>query len=269
MSSIKRFIKFYWRADTKYSIHSPFIFSLINNVIDDDRDYYCFGALERLRNTLKRDKTVLEITDLGAGSRIYKTNSRTVANIAQTSVSPKWQCEFLFRLIHYLQLENRIEIGTSLGISALYQYFPIKNAPLYTLEGCPKIAAIAAQNFKKFQAPNIHLEIGNFDQTLPLVLKKIDRLDYAFIDGNHQFRPTLSYFEECLKYSHKDTVFVFDDIHWSDEMEAAWEAIKAHPRVRLSLDLFYMGLVFLREENKEKQHFNVVPVWSKPWKWQP
>lgn len=270
MSILKRYIKFYWRADTKYSIHSPFVFSLIQNVIEDDRIYYPFGALERLRKMmLEQDNTILEIKDLGAGSRIHSSNSRSVASIAKTAVSPQWQCEFLFRLVNYLQLENRLEIGTSLGISALYQYLPIKNALFYTLEGCPSIANIAQQNFQRLQAQNIHLEIGNFDETLPIVLKKMERLDYAFIDGNHQLRPTLSYFEECLKYSHKDTVFVFDDVHWSEEMEAAWELIKAHPRVRLSVDLFYMGLVFLREENKEKQHFDLVPAWTKFWKWMP
>ena len=90
-------------------------------------------------------------------------------------------------------------------------------------------------------------------------MKEIGTLDYVYIDGNHQKAPTLSYFNQCLLNSHADTVFVFDDIHWSEEMEEAWESIKAHPKVTLSLDLFYMGLVFLREEQLEKQHFNIIP----------
>lgn len=266
MSIGKRFFKFYWQAQTKYTIHSPFVFSLIEEVIEDQRIYYDFSALQRLRMLLEKDATKLQVTDLGAGSRVDNQTSRSIASITKSAVSPKWQCEFLFRLVHYLQPQNRLELGTSLGLSSLYQYIPLRKAPFYTLEGCPNIAKVAATNFKKLKATQIHQFIGNFDQTLPQALEKMERLDYVFLDGNHQMKPTLSYFETCLQYSHKDTVFVFDDIYWSDDMLAAWEAIKAHPKVTLSIDLFFVGLIFLRTEQKEVQHFKIVPAKYKPWK---
>lgn len=263
--TIGKFLKFYWKADTKYRIHSPFVFSLIEQVIEDKRSYYDFARLNHLKNSLELDQTLLDITDLGAGSKLNNKAQRKVASIAKSAVSPTWQGEFLFRLVHHLQVQNRLELGTSLGLSALYQYLPIKNAPLYTIEGCPNIAKIAAKNFKKFDSAQLYLNVGSFAELLPKVLKKIGRLDYVFIDGHHQLKPTLSYFEQCLEYSHEQTVFVFDDIHWSAEMDAAWEAIKLHPRVRLSIDLFHTGLVFLRTEQVEKQHFNIVPTKWKPW----
>lgn len=266
MSIIKRFFKFYSQAQTKYTIHSPFVFSLIEEVIEDDRIYYDFGALERLRMTLENDPSMLSVTDLGAGSRVNNSPSRSISSIAKTAVSPQWQCEFLFRLIHHLQPKNRLELGTSLGLSSLYQYIPLRNAPFYTLEGCPNIAKVAAANFKKLKAEQIHQYVGDFKDTLPKVLEDMQELDYVFIDGNHQMIPTLSYFETCLPYSHPNTVFVFDDIHWSAEMETAWEKIKAHPQVTLSIDLFFMGLVFLRTEQQVKQHFKLVPAKYKPWK---
>lgn len=266
MSIGQRFLRFYWQAETKYTIHSPFVFSLIEEVIEDQRIYYDFRALERLRMLSEKDSNILQVTDLGAGSKVDKSPSRSIASIAKNAVSPKWQCELLFRLVHHLQPKNRLELGTSLGISSLYQYLPLRKAPFYTLEGCPNIAKVAASNFKKLNATQIHQLIGNFSQTLPKALQEMERLDYVFIDGNHQMKPTLSYFETCLKYSHKDTFFVFDDIYWSDEMLAAWEAIKAHPSVTLSIDLFFMGIVFLRTEQKEVQHFKIVPAKYKPWK---
>jgi len=263
---ITRFLKFYWQAETKYTVRSPFVFSLIENTIEDNRIYYDFGALERLRMMLSSDTTEIEVTDLGAGSKVNNNPSRSIASIAKSAVSPQWQCEFLFRLVHHLQPKNRLELGSSLGLSTLYQYIPLRDAPLYTLEGCPNIAKIAALNYKKLKAKNIQLFVGDFKETLPSVLNKIEQLDYAFIDGNHQKAPTLSYFEQCLAYSHKHTVFVFDDIHWSSEMEAAWEEIKKHPKVTLSIDFFYMGLVFLRPEQTEIQHFSIVPIKWKFWK---
>ena len=113
---------------------------------------------------------------------------------------------------------------------------------------------------------NIQLLIGDFSKTLPVALDKIGRLDYAYIDGNHQKTPTLAYFEQCLEYSHSDTIFVFDDIHWSAEMESAWNEIKEHPKVTLTIDLFYMGLIFLSSDKGEMQHFSIIPAKYKPWK---
>lgn len=266
MSIGQRFLRFYWQAQTKYTIHSPFVFSLIEEVIEDDRIYYAFNAFNHLRLLSEKDKTVVEVTDLGAGSKVDKTSSRSITSIAKNAVSPKWQCELLFRLVHHLQPKNRLELGTSIGISSLYQYLPLRKAPFYTLEGCPNIAKVAAKNFKKLKATQIRQLVGDFKHTLPKALQEMERLDYVFIDGNHQMKPTLSYFETCLKYSHNDTIFVFDDIYWSDEMLAAWEAIKAHSSVTLTIDLFFMGIVFLRSEQKEVQHFKIVPAKYKPWK---
>ena len=80
--------------------------------------------------------------------------------------------------------------------------------------------------------------------------------DLIYFDGNHQKEATLHYFEKLLPMAHNDSVFIFDDIHWSREMEEAWDQIKAHPQVRVSIDTFYWGLVFFRKE-QEKEHFTI------------
>jgi len=266
LSLVKPFLKFFWQSTTKHRIENTFVKTLIEEVIEDDRKYYDFGALLFLRAQLERNQTNLNITDLGAGSRVQNSNTRTVSSIVKSAVSPQWQCELLFRLVHFLQPKNRLELGTSLGLSSLYQYLPIKQAPFFTLEGCPNIASVAQQNFKKFKANNIQLTVGNFKDTLPKVLEQIGRLDYAFIDGNHQKAPTLDYFEQCLAYSHADTILVFDDIHWSEEMQAAWRQLKQHPQVGLSIDLFFMGIIGIKKNPQQTaEHFNIVPSNFKPW----
>lgn len=258
--------RYYWRAETRYTVHSPFVFQLLEFVIEDKRGYYDFGALKRLRYLLERNPKVLTVTDLGAGTKGKAGNRRSIAQIAKTAVSSRWQGELLFRLIDFLQLRNRLEIGTSLGLTTLYQYLPLRQATMLTLEGCPNIAAVAQQHFKTFKTQHLQLLTGPFEHTLPQALKQLGHLDYAFIDGNHKKQPTLDYFEACLAHSHKNTVLVIDDIYWSEEMKAAWEAIKAHPKVTLTVDLFALGLVFFRTEQREKQHFTLVPVLYKPWK---
>ena len=104
---------------------------------------------------------------------------------------------------------------------------------------------------------NIEIVEGNIDQTLAPTLAALGApVDFVFFDGNHRYAPTLQYFELCLAHRTDESVFVFDDIHWSPGMERAWEVIKAHPDVRLTVDLFHIGLVFFRK-NQPKQHFSL------------
>lgn len=261
-----RFWRYYWQAETKYTIHSPFVYTLLEQVLEDDRCYYDFSALRRLRELSERNQKPLIVQDFGAGSRVHKNHQRSISQITKSAVSPIWQGEFLFRLVHHFQAKKRLEIGTSLGISTLYQYLPLRNSPLYTLEGCPSIAAEAACNFKKLKATGIRQYVGTFAETLPKALQDLGTIDYVFIDGNHKKTPTLTYFETCLAHSHEQTIFVVDDINWSEEMQEAWQTIKEHPTVTLSVDLFFMGLVFLRREQTQKQHFTLIPAIYKPWK---
>jgi predicted O-methyltransferase YrrM len=80
--------------------------------------------------------------------------------------------------------------------------------------------------------------------------------DLVFFDGNHKKEPTLSYFEQCLPHIHPGTIFLFDDIHWSAGMEEAWNIIRNHPKVRVSIDLYHLGIVFFREE-LSKEDFTI------------
>jgi predicted O-methyltransferase YrrM len=79
-------------------------------------------------------------------------------------------------------------------------------------------------------------------------------LDLVFFDGNHRYQPTMNYFNLCLKKANENSVFVFDDIYWSNEMTKAWEEIKNHKDVTVTIDLFSVGLVFFRTQ-QAKQHF--------------
>ena len=166
--------------------------------------------------------------------------------------------KILFEIVNYFPIQNSIEIGTSLGISTLYIAHAKKNTPVYTLEGCPETAKIAQENFKNHQLNNIQLIQGNFNATLQPLVNSLTQVDFVFFDGNHQKQPTINYFEICLQKAHEKSVFVFDDIHWSEEMEQAWAYIKNHPKITVTIDLFWIGIVFFRTE-QVKEHFIINP----------
>ena len=174
-------------------------------------------------------------------------------------------CRWLFKIVNAYKPKTILELGTSLGISSCYLAAAAQNGQLLTIEGDPQVAHLAAGNFKLMEVKNIALLEGHFDEMLPLAIRELQSLDCVFFDGNHRKEPTLKYFHQCLTATHDRSLFIFDDIHWSKDMEEAWEAIKKHPRVRITIDLFFFGVVFLRSENKVVEHFRLVPWLWKPW----
>ncbi len=261
-----RFLRFYFSAKTKYDVHSPFVFEFTVEVLEDKRSFYAFYDIEMLRKLLLRDKTKLRITDFGAGSTVAGQKERSIRNIARHSATDSFFCQVLFRIINLYKPSTILEMGTSLGISTLYQASAALNSQFITLEGDPNISKQAQKNLDRLEAEHVQLITGTFKKTLIPALKKIKKLDYVFIDGNHRLKPTIEYFEQCLEFAHENSIFVFDDIHWSEEMEAAWEKVKEHPEVTLSIDLFFCGVVFFKKSFKEKEHYKIVPARWKPWR---
>lgn len=259
LQSAYRYLKYYFTASNGkgHGIHSPFVFDLITRVLNDKASYPEYDVVEKLRDSLVKDETILTIEDMGAGSTVSKSDQRSVASIAANAAKPKKIGQLLFRMVRYFQPQTIIELGTSLGITSSYLALARPGCRFITMEGAKEVAAKARVNFHSLGIQNSTLLEGNFDDTLPKVITDVPGVDFAFIDGNHRQEPTERYFSQLLSKSHNETVLVFDDIHWSREMEAAWETIKADSRVRCTVDLFFIGLVFFRQEFHEKQHFTI------------
>jgi predicted O-methyltransferase YrrM len=254
-----RYFAYYFTASNGkgHGMHSPFVFDFITKILNDKTGYSDYDKVEAIRKKLLYDETKLKIEELGAGSTSGKSNLRSVASIARHAVKSKKYGQLLYRIIKYYQPKTIIELGTSLGVTSAYLSLANPNSKIFTLEGSPQIAAIAKQNFGILGLQNVELVNGNFDYTLPAVLYQIPAVDLVFVDGNHRKEPTENYFHWLLSKLHNDTILIFDDIHWSREMEEAWGHIKSHLAVRCSIDLFFLGIVFFRQEFKARQHFKI------------
>ena len=240
-----------------HGIHSPFVFDFIIHVLNDRTDFADYSRIEALRRQLKQDGTLLEIQDLGAGSSIRAARHRTVADLAGHAAKSKKWGQLLFRVARYYRPGTILELGTSLGLSAAYLAAGNPVAKVWSIEGAPAVAAVASRNMRSLGLDNLTLVTGDFDRMLPSVLEKAGRIDLAFIDGNHRRKPTLDYFHTLMGQAVAPSILIFDDIHWSGEMESAWESIRQDPRVYMTIDLFFIGLVVLRDEFKVKQAFTV------------
>lgn len=250
---LKKYVQYKLNAKDEHSIHSPFVFKLYTEVINNQNNYYAFEELNKIRKQLLNNKQTIEVVDLGAGSKIM-SNTRKVADIAKYSIANKKYAELLYRLCNYFKPETVLELGTSLGLSSLYMSHAAPKANIISIEGCPNTYAFAKQLIASNGVTNIQTINQSFDDAFETVLKN-KKFDLVYIDGNHTYEATIKYFNELLKNTNENSVLIFDDVYWTEGMTKAWEEIKANPTVTLSIDLYKVGLVFFRKENKQKEHF--------------
>jgi len=251
-----KYLRYYLTAANGkgHGIHSPFVFDFVVSVLNDHCAYPAYAKIEGLRRQLLKDRTMLTIEDMGAGSAFAPARSRSVASIARHAAKPPHLGQLLFRIARHYQPAAVVELGTSLGLSAAYLAEGSSHARVFTLEGAPAVAETADHNLRSLGL-DASVVTGDFDATLLPLLGRLPPVELAFVDGNHRREPTLRYFDVLLRHSSRSAALIFDDIHWSEEMEAAWTTIKNDPRVYLTIDLFFIGIVFLRDEFKVKQDF--------------
>ena len=254
-----KYLSYYLSASNGkgHGVHSPFVFDFITTVLNNTQHYYAYDTVEALRQRLELSKNTITVEDMGAGSVTSATKERTIGSIARTAAKPRKFGQLLFRMANRYRPNTILELGTSLGITTGYLAFGNQQANVITMEGSVAIAEKALENFRDMGLKNIKLIQGNFDDTLSKVLVALERIDMAFVDGNHRKEPTLDYFRQLMAVMNSESVIVFDDIHWSLEMEEAWEQIRQDPGVTLSIDLFFIGLVFFSPSFKVKQHFTI------------
>lgn len=258
-------LRFYWKALTIYDLHSPFAYEIAKEVLEDHRWYYVFSEAETLRERWKRDGRSIRAAALGAGSRTLGSGERKISGLAGRVATPPLFCRWLFRLAKHARPDTILEMGTSLGISGSYLSAAASRARMISLEGCEETADLARMSFREMGS-SAEVWTGAFDDLLPEALEKLGKLDFLYLDGDHSLEGTLRYLERCREKTHPKTVWVIGDIHWSDEMEKAWRAIQAFPEVRMTIDLYGMGVVFFRQEILNPAHYVLVPSLWKPWR---
>lgn len=242
-----KYIRYYLSSSTKHDIHSPLVFDFVCNVLNPAKRM-SLPRIEKQRRELLNSTQQIDFTDYGKQGKKVK---KKVAHIAKYSLKPTKYAKILAQVTKHTKAKNILELGTSLGITSAY----IASQPhstLVTMEGDQNVAAIAQKIWQTLGLSNIDIVIGNFDDTLSTIGNA--SFDIIYIDGNHHKEPTLRYFELLQHNTNTDTLFIFDDIHYSPAMEQAWQAIKDSDVCYISIDMFFLGFVFIKP-TLQKQHF--------------
>ena len=243
--AIGAYLRFLIRSTNSHGVQSPFVYNLVRNCFYDASNYPEYARIRSHRSRLKTDDSEIRMQDLGAGSKVFGSEKRKVSQIASAAGISYSRAKLLFRITKYFGVSQILELGTSVGLATCVLAQGTRKGIVVSVEGCPETAKIAALHLENEGISNVRIVASSFQEFLEDVQGKFD---LVYFDGNHQKNATLRYFEKLLPTAHNDSIWIFDDIHWSAEMEEAWDSIKKHPSVRVTIDTFQWGIVFFRRE---------------------
>ena len=234
-----------------FGIHSPFLFGLVQQALRNKHPYYCFAKIEAIRNTLAKSRQNIFVQDYGTGT----SGDRKVAKITKTSLASPKDAQTLFRIARYVQAKSILELGTSLGITTAYLASTGSNVKCVTMEGSEELNQIAQNTAHKANLNNIIFIQGNITENLKNTLEQHGPFDMVYFDANHTQQYTLLYFNECVTTASESSVFIFDDINTSFEMNKAWKQIIQHNKVTAALQLKRFGIIFFDPQLQKKTYY--------------
>ena len=209
------------------------------------------SKLIKIKNELSQDNRTIKIKDFGAGSRKLR-NERRISDIFKTSSSKGKYGFLLYRLSQYYKPANILELGTSLGIGAIHLSSGHPDSSIITIEACPATREIALANFKKYEVSSINSRLSTFSDFFENYSGA--PFDLVFVDGHHDGAALIQYLQQLDRFTHSDTLFILDDIRWSDSMLLAWKKIIAMDNYHVTIDMFRMGII-LKRPQQVKEHF--------------
>jgi hypothetical protein len=101
--------------------------------------------------------------------------------------------------------------------------------------------------FDADSAVNTNAKIG--------LTESVESIDFAFIGKGQNKETMLQSASRLIDKMHSNSWVILHGLHADSNMEAAWGQLKKHANIRLTIDLFSIGILFCRKEQKEQEHF--------------
>lgn len=241
---------FCWKHRKGHGIHSPYVFEFVNRVIFNSDKTEVPIKIRNIHRELKNNPKVIP-----EGKRKIRSFVRG-SSVTQTYGS------LLYRIAKWVEPDFLLELGTGLGVSTLYlgsglnQLPGAEHVPVHTIEGNASRAAFAEKLFKRFDLSGVKVHCGEVDEHLLELKGDMPGRFLAFVDANHSYEPTIRYVKSLIPLAGEEAIVVMDDIYWSKGMYRAWKELISIPEVRVSVDLFHMGILLLRKD-LHKTHYKI------------
>lgn len=232
-----------------FGIHSPYLFHLVTRIIEEDLPYYKYSLIEKVRKLMSQvDERIGVFNDDGT-KRLRKIKSV----VGDYAITPKYG-QLLFRLVNYYKPSVILEYGTTCGISTMYMAAPNSKTSVYSLSKQPEMAdlsqsmceRIAMHNIKRSKATDLMAEAQRLVQEMP-------EDDFLYINSATPAEVS-TLVNLRMARNGKRFFIVVPNPYTTDEMWNVWQALKADERVKLSINIFNLGIL-IANENLQKEDF--------------
>ena len=229
-----------------HGIHSPFLFRLITEVVENKRklpEYKIFKDLKENAMTILEDSSEISL------SAVYHQFNLPPANphrLYRKVEMPLRYAKVVFRLLREFKPFSVINYGPTLGANLALLAMANKESLVYQYINDTAYEQISNDLLKYLTITNVRF----FNES------SVPSDDPAFLIINYPYNPAVSHevVQKRLDLQGDDDVMIIRGIHESKAMEAIWKETIASESVRVSLDLFEIGIALFRK-GLQKENF--------------
>ncbi|OJU50014.1 MAG: hypothetical protein BGN96_10475 [Bacteroidales bacterium 45-6] len=199
-----------------HGIHSPFVYNLIVNVIENKLPFYAYRDIEKhIENeTFKKHKT----------KKINKLN---------------------FNIINYFQAKSILEIGSGKGFNSLYATAPSRQIECTCVERKEESRKAASSLLHRWDR-NIKIVASppETDQLYDCII-----VDLKLVANPHEFLA-----KYLFLHVHENSVVVLNNIRTNQNVYSLIQQIRKDERVRVSLDLYKAYILFFDKKYPKRNY---------------
>jgi len=227
-----------------HGIHSPYLFRLITNVIENKKRLSDYKVLrdqrDRLSHLIKNSKAQAEIQALE--DSILNSSGRR--NLFKAVELPFRYGKLLFRLVNEFKPRSIACYGPSFGLNLLYLALSDESIPVNFFQSDNYLQRICQETLKDAGVQNV--KYGDNEYLLD------EFPDFVFINFTFSTDETEKLINALLVSPDENAVLIIRGIHESERMETIWKDLIKNNKVRVSLDLFEIGItIFQKQLQKE------------------
>ncbi|MDI9366596.1 MAG: hypothetical protein QM541_16690 [Flavobacterium sp.] len=171
----------------------------------------------------------------------------TIESIVNANLNNQKINKLLFRIANYYQPKSVLIIDETIGITTSYIALANTDASVYSYFS-------QAKNFEKVKAVVTTCNAENCHFVTSITTKK--QHDLVYVDAKNAVLLN-DVLQQVLPLLHPQSILIVNNINSSKKIEAQWLQLQTNSTVTLTINLFQVGLVFFRPENKIAQHFTI------------
>jgi hypothetical protein len=232
-----------------YGVHSPFVFDLITNVIEEMMIFYAYHDIAQIRlQLLQKDKPIH-----------YRDKKLAVKKVLRQYGISKKEGEFLFRMANHYKPHSILSVGSSMGLAPLCLSRYNSTVQCVTLEEEQDLAEIATHFLNKEKNPSLLIKTGAYEVTIPESIVQLQQIDCIFFGKDVEANNIITIFQQYLPFIHDNTFCVLAGIRSSSEKQHCWKQCCQLPCVTVAVDLFDMGILFFQPKLHKRTYKTILP----------